>query len=114
MWPEVMRLMFGFALFAVEAVEQGSEFFDFAAQGEHTHFFVAQGAFQIFELAQDFAQFALHRQRAFGALLAAGDGDVVKAFARLRKEERVGIFECETAGDVRLRERCSRRAAWAE
>jgi hypothetical protein len=93
-------LMFGFALFAVEAIEQGSEVLDFAAQGEHAHFFVAQGAFEIFELAQDFAQLALHRERAFGALLASGDGDVVEAFAGLGEEKRVRIFECQAARDV--------------
>jgi hypothetical protein len=91
------RLMFGFALFAVETIEQGSEIFDFAAEGEDAHFFFAQSAFEIFELAQNFAQFALHRKRALGALLASGDGDVVEAFAGLREEESVRIFEGKAA-----------------
>jgi len=78
------RLMFGFALFAIEALQQGSEVLDFSAECEHAHLFVAQCAFQIFELAENFAQLALHGKRAFGALFAAGDRDIVKALARLR------------------------------
>jgi len=54
-----------------------------------------EGAFKIFELAQDFAQFALHRQRAFRALFGLRNGDVVEAFACLGEEEGVGIFERE-------------------
>ena len=106
--------MFGFALFAVEAIEQGTEVFNFAAESEHAHFFVAQGAFQIFELAQYFAQFALHGKRPFGALFASGDGDVVETFAGLREEERVRIFKRQVRAPRWLRERCSHREAWAE
>ena len=92
------RLFFRFAFFAFEAVEQGSEVFDFAAQGQDAHFFMAQRLFQISELAQNVAQFALHRKRAFGALLASGDGHVVEAFTGLREEERIGIFQRQLAG----------------
>ena len=106
-------LLFGLALFAFQPVQQGSEVLDFAAQSEHAHFFVAQRLFQFSELAQHVAQFALHRQRTFRALLAAGHGHVVEAFARLREEERIGIFQRQLARERRDRERCSHRAAWA-
>ena len=92
--------MLGFALFAVQTIEQGTEVFDFAAQGEHAHLFVAQSTFEIFELAEDFAQFTLHREWAFRALFASGNGDVVEALAGLGKEEGVGIFESQAAGHV--------------
>ena len=97
-------LMFGFALFAIETFEQGTEVFDLAAQSEDAHFFFAQGAFEILELTQDFAQFALHRQRAFRALFASGNRDVVEAFAGLGEEEGVGIFEREAAGHAGFRD----------
>ena len=93
-------LMIGFALFAIQAFQQGTEIFDFAAQSEHAHFFIPQGAFEVFELAQDFAQLTLHGERALGALLASGDGDVMEALAGLREEEGVGIFEREAASDA--------------
>ena len=64
------------------------------------HLFIAQGAFEILQLAQDFAQLALHRKRAFRALLSAGDGHVVETLAGLGEEEGVGIFERQAAGDV--------------
>ena len=92
-------LLFRFALFVFQAVQQGSEVLDFAAQSQHPHFFVAQPLFQFSELAQHIAQLALHGERAFGALPAAGHGHVVEAFARLREKERIGIFQRQLAGE---------------
>ena len=69
-------------------------------KGQHSHFFLTKSAFQIFELAQNFAQLALHRERPFGALLAPSDGHVVEALSGLREEKCVGIFESETARHV--------------
>jgi len=96
--------MLGFMFFAVETVEQGSKVFDLPAEREHLHFFVAQSAFQILELTQDFSQFALHREWALGALFAASHGDIVKAFTGLREEERVRIFEGESASHAGFRD----------
>ena len=102
MWPRRHRLMFSLALFAFEAFEQGSEFIDFPAQGQDSRLFVTQATLKIIELAKHVAQLPLHRERSFGALFAAGDGDVMEAFAGLREEEGVGIFERKPARDPRL------------
>ena len=58
--------------------------------------------------AEHIAQLALHREWAFGALFASGDGHVVEAFASLRKKESVGVFqgqitrECGIWNDVAI------------
>ncbi len=95
--------MLGFALFPIEAFQQGSQFLDLAPEGKHAAFFVTQGAFQVVELAQDFAQLALHRKRPFGALFSASHGDIVEAFAGLRKKESIGIFEGQPARYIGFR-----------
>jgi hypothetical protein len=84
--------MLGFALFPFQAIKQGSEIFEFAVESEDAHFFFPQRPLQVFQLAHDLTQFALHRKRAFGPLFAACDGHVVEAFSGLRQEERVGIL----------------------
>src|ERR1700757_4451074 len=94
--------MLGFAFFTVETIEQGTELFDFSAQSEDTHFFLAQGTLQIFQLAQHFPQVTLHRKWAFSALLASSHGDIVEALASLGKKERIGIFERQAASHVRF------------
>ena len=106
-------LFFRFAFFSLQAIQQGSEVFNFAAQSQDAHFFVAQRLLQFPQHAQHVAQFALHGKRAFGALLAAGDGDVVEAFARLREEERLRDFPAPARARRWDRERYSRRATWA-
>src|SRR5580704_3976449 len=88
--------MIGFPLFTFQAFQQGSEVFNLAGEREHSHLFFAESALQVFELPENFAELALHRKRAFGALFAAGDGHVVEAFSGLREEERVGILEGES------------------
>ena len=60
---------------------------------------MAQRLFQFSELAQHIAQLALHRERPFRALLAAGHGHVVEALTGLRKKERIGIFQRQLAGE---------------
>ena len=60
---------------------------------------MAQPLLQFSQLAQHIAQLALHGERAFRALLAAGHGHVVEAFARLREKERIGIFQSQLAGE---------------
>ena len=76
--------MLGLTFLTLQAIEQGSEVFDLASQSEDAHLFLLQGALQILQLAHDLAQFALHRKRAFGALFAAGNGQVVEAFSGVR------------------------------
>jgi len=93
--------MFGFALFAFQTFQQGTELFDFPAQREHPHLFVAQSALQVFELAEYVAQFAFHGERAFRALFAACNRHVMETFASLRQEECVGVFESQTARGIR-------------
>ena len=61
-----------------------------------------RAALQVFQQAQHFAKFALHRERALGALLAASDSHVVEAFSRRSEEERIGIFEREIAARARV------------
>src|SRR5580692_5191134 len=87
--------MFGFPLFAFKTFQQGSEVFDFAAERKHSHLFFAKSSLQLFKLSKNFAKLALHRERSFGALFAAGDGYVVKAFPGLREKKCIRIFECE-------------------
>ena len=62
---------------------------DFPLQPECLQFFFAERPLQFLEQPQHIAQLTLHRKRSLAALLAAGDGHVVEAFSRLRKEERV-------------------------
>ncbi len=100
--PRSHGLKFGFAFFAIQTIEQGTELFDFAPQGKHTHFFIAQGTLEIIELAENFTQLALHRQRAFGALFATSNGHVVEALAGLGEKERIRIFQCQTTSHVRF------------
>ena len=92
--------MFSLTLFAFQAFQQGSEVFNFPAEREHSHLFFAESALQVFQLPKNFAEFALHRKRAFGALFATGDRHVVEAFSRLREEECVGVFERESTRGV--------------
>ena len=93
--PGGHRQFFGFALLILQAVKQGSEVFDFVPERERLHFLLAQRTFQFFKQPHHVAQFALHRERAFRALLAASDRHVVEALARLRQEKRVWIAERE-------------------
>src|SRR5579863_1509521 len=95
--------MFSLAPFAFEAIEQGSEVADVMPKRENARLFFTQGAFQLLELAQHFAQLTLHGKWAFGALLASGDGDVVKAFAGLREEKCIGVLKRETPRDAGFR-----------
>src|SRR5213075_3157352 len=90
-------LLLGFALFGFEVVEQGSELVDLLTEQADTGFLVTQAALQVFHVALHFAQVTLHRQWTFAALLSAGHGDVVEAFATLREEESVGILQGEIA-----------------
>src|SRR5260370_24146638 len=92
--------MFGLSLFGFQAFQMGSEVLNSPAKREHSHCFFTQSALQIFELAKNFAELALHRKRTCGALFAACDGYVVEAFSGLREEERVRIFQRETARNV--------------
>ena len=101
-WPEVIACCLGLALLAFETIEQGSKLFNFAAQREHSISSSRKRALQIFQLAQHIAQFALHGKRPFGALFAAGDGDVVKAFPGLREEKRIRIFQRQSPRHVRI------------
>ena len=92
-------LPLGFALLVFEALQQPGQFGDLASQRGDANFFFADGAFEFAHLQQDVAQLALHGERSLAALLAAGDGHVVEALARLREEEGVGIFQRQAAAD---------------
>ena len=92
-------LPLGLALLVFQPLQQAGQFGDLAAQRGDAGFLLAHGAFQFAHLEQHVAQFALHRERTLAALLAAGDGHVVEALARLREEERVGIFQRQLAAD---------------
>ena len=97
-------MLVSFALVVFKAIEQGSEIFDFTAQREDPHFCRLHGALEVSKNAQHFAQFALHGERAFGTLFAAGDGHVVEALAALGEEEGVGIFKRKRARVARVRD----------
>ena len=95
--------MLGLALFAFQTIQQGREFLDLAPQRQNFHFLRRDGPFQIFDLPKHFPEFPLHRERPFGTLLAASHCYVVEAFAGLRQEKRVRIFESQAARDPRFR-----------
>ena len=54
------RLFFRLALFTLQAVEQGSELFNFAPEREDPHLFSPQSLFQLCQHAQHVAQLTLH------------------------------------------------------
>src|ERR1700683_1865820 len=89
--------MLSFPLFTLKTFQQRSEIFNFAAKRKHSHFLLAESALQLFELPKHFAKIALHRKWSFGALFAAGNGYVMKAFSGLREEECIRILKCEPA-----------------
>src|SRR5580658_473430 len=93
--------MFGRSFFIVETVQQGTEVLDFLAEREHSHFLVTKSPLQILELAENFAELALHRKRALGALFTPCDRYIVEAFSGLRQEERIGILQSQTPRSVR-------------
>ena len=94
--------MFGLPLFTLQTIQQGREFLDLASQRQNLHLLRCDGPFQIFDLPKHFPKFALHRERSFGTLLAASHRYVVEAFAGLRQEERVRIFQGQAARDTGL------------
>ena len=67
-----------------------------------------------FEQPHHIAQFALHRKRTFAALLAAGDGHVVKAFARLREKNASGSHSASSRPMRRVGHDVAVAAALAE
>ena len=76
---------------------------DLAGESGHSCLFRSHRAFDVGSLAQHLAELTLHCQWTFAALLAAGHGDVVEAFARLREEERVGVLQRQLAAHVCIR-----------
>src|SRR5580693_671583 len=89
------------SFFLVETFQKGSEIFNFSAEREHPHFLVTKSTLHILKLPENFAEFALHRKRAFGALFAAGDRYIVEAFSGLGQKERVGILQSQTTCSLR-------------
>ena len=81
--------------------------FDFPAQREHLHFFVTQRLFQFSSQTKHIAQLTLHRQRAFGSLLASCNGHIVEALAGVREEKRIWIFQSQFFGERRIRHQVS-------
>jgi len=107
--------MFGFALFAFQTFQQGTELFDFPAQREHPHLFVAQSALQVFELAEYVAQFSrFMEKRAFRALFAACNRHVMETFASFATGRMRRGFREPRPRAVSDPERCNRRAASEE
>ena len=64
-----------------------------ASQRNHTLFFATQGNLQLSQVAHYLSQLALHGEWTLGTLFASGYGNVVEAFARLREEEGLWIFQ---------------------
>src|SRR6202521_6353604 len=91
------RLFLSFSLLRLDPVESRSQFLDLAAQGQYAHFVIAQRRLQIAQQTHYVSQFALHRQRALGPLLAPSAGPLMEALTRLRKEKRVGVRQCKLA-----------------
>src|SRR5580693_2473255 len=85
------RLLFRFSLLSLQAIETRSELFNLTRQGQYAQFVIAEGRLQLVQQAHDITQFAFHRERPFGALLATGDSYVMETLSRLRKEKRVRI-----------------------
>ena len=108
------RLLFRFALLALQPVEQGSESLISRPRVSTRVSSSRSALLQLFQLTHHVAQFALHRERTFAALLASGDGHVVEALAGSAK----GRMRPDSPAPARARTpdraRCSRRAAWAE
>ena len=77
------HFFFGFAPFRFESLQTRSQILDFVPEVQHPGFFVTQSLFEFVQQSQHVAQLALHRKWTFSALLASGDGHVMKAFARM-------------------------------
>ena len=107
-------LPFRFALLVFQPLQQAVSSAISRPERGDAHLLLGHGALQLAHLLQHFAQLALHGERALAALLAAGDGHVVEALARLREEECVGIFQRQIAAGALDRARCSRCRASAE
>jgi len=85
-------LLFGIASFGLKAVNQSGELFDLATKCQNSCFSIAQSPFQVFQQPEDFPKFAFHGKRALGALLSAGNRDIVEALAGRGEEEGVRIL----------------------
>src|SRR5215469_18619323 len=87
----------GVVLLGFEPVEPHHEFSDLTCESGDFGFLLTQCALQVPNQTGDVTKLAFHRERSFRALLAARDGDVVKAFTGGGEEEGIGAVESEVA-----------------
>ena len=79
------HLLLGVAALGLQLVQQRRQRLDLAAKLRHRAFLRRQRASKLLDLALHLAQVALHLQRTFGQLFAAGHGHVVEALAGERR-----------------------------
>src|SRR5208283_1818300 len=94
------RLPLRLALFIFQPLQQLSESGNLAAQLRRARLLFAHGALHLAHLLEHFSQLALHGERALAALLAAGDGHVMEALARLGEEKGVWVLEGQLAAGI--------------